>query len=78
MRKPIFLIALLLLATSLSADELTLASFNIRIYSTNSRDDAELALIADRLQQFDLIAVQELRDEEVVDRTLQILADLGM
>ena len=46
--------------------QIRLASFNIRIYSTGSRDDTELGLIADRLQQFDLIAIQELRDEEVV------------
>ena len=77
MRKSTVLFILLLLASSLSGEELILASFNIRIFSTGSRDDAELALIADRLQQFDLIAVQELRDEEVVDRTLQILADRG-
>jgi hypothetical protein len=52
------------------AEELTIASFNIRIFSDGSRDDAELELIADRLQQFDLIAIQELRDEGVVRRTL--------
>jgi len=58
-------------------DELRLASWNIRIFSTGSRDDAELALIADRLEPYDLVAIQELRDEEVVDRTLQLLADRG-
>ena len=57
--------------------ELTLASWNVRIFSTGSRDDAELALIADRLEPYDLVAIQELRDEEVVDRTLQLLADRG-
>ena len=60
------------------ATEITVASFNIRIFSTGSRDDSELALIADRLQQFDLIAIQELRDEEVVRRTLDILAERGL
>ena len=39
--------------------QIRLASFNIRIYSTGSRDDTELGLIADRLQQFDLVAIQE-------------------
>ncbi|MBM3280927.1 MAG: hypothetical protein FJY95_23045, partial [Candidatus Handelsmanbacteria bacterium] len=34
------------------AADLSLASFNIRIYSTGSRTDAELEKIADRLQQF--------------------------
>ena len=57
--------------------QIRLASWNIRIYSTGSRDDSELELIADRLQQFDLIAIQELRDEEVVQRTLAILAARG-
>ena len=57
--------------------QIRIASFNIRIYSTGSRTDAELELIADRLQQFDLVAVQELRDQEVVNRTLAILAGRG-
>jgi endonuclease/exonuclease/phosphatase family metal-dependent hydrolase len=59
------------------AEDLTLASFNVRIYSTGSRSDAELEKIADRFQQFDFIAVQEVRDQEVVDRTLAILAGRG-
>ena len=58
--------------------EISVASFNIRIYSTGSREDTELGLIADRLQQFDLIAIQELWDEEVVRRTLDILAARGL
>jgi len=59
------------------SQELTLASWNVRIFSTDSRTDAELALIADRLELYDLVAIQELRDEKVVDRTLQLLADRG-
>ena len=59
------------------SDELRLASWNVRIFSTGSRTDAELALIADRLEPFDLVAIQELRDEEMVERTLQLLADRG-
>ena len=59
------------------SDELKLASWNVRIFSTGSRTDAELAQIADRLEPYDLVAIQELRDEEVVDRTLQLLADRG-
>ncbi|MBM3280719.1 MAG: endonuclease/exonuclease/phosphatase family protein, partial [Candidatus Handelsmanbacteria bacterium] len=59
------------------AADLTLASFNIRIYSTGSRTEAELEKIADRLQQFDLIAVQEVRDQAVVARTLAILQARG-
>jgi hypothetical protein len=38
-------IILLLLPTALFAEDLLLASWNIRIYSTGSRDDAELELI---------------------------------
>lgn len=60
-----------------SSNEISIASFNIRIFSTGSRDDSELELIADRLQQFDLIAIQELRDVEVLDRTRAILSSRG-
>ena len=57
---------------------LALAAFIIRIFSTGSRDDTELPLIADRLQRYDLIAIQEVRDTEVVDRVLLILAGRGL
>ena len=56
---------------------ITIASFNIRIYSNNSRDDEELNYIADVLQKYDLIAIQELRDEEVLQRTVDILKTKG-
>lgn len=62
---------------SFPAERLTLASFNIRILSTASRDDTELASIADILQKYDLIAIQELRDEEVLKRTAAILQQRG-
>jgi len=39
-------------------ERLTLASFNIRIFSNASRDDAELAAIADILQKYDIVAIQ--------------------
>jgi endonuclease/exonuclease/phosphatase family metal-dependent hydrolase len=55
----------------------TLCSFNIRIFSNGSRDDAELALIADRLQQCDLVAIQEVRDAIVVRRVENILEERG-
>jgi len=60
------------------AERLTLASFNIRIFSNASRDDAELASIADILQKYDLIAIQELRDEQVLQRTASILRQRGL
>jgi len=68
---------LLLCAGQLAAETITIASFNIRIFSSNSRTDAELEHIADRLQQFDVIAVQEVNEQEVVDRTLAILRGRG-
>jgi len=60
------------------AEHLTLASFNIRIFSNTSRDDVELATIADILQKYDLIAIQELRDEEVLKRTVVLLQQRGL
>ena len=60
----VFLVAFLS-SSALYADDLILASWNIRIFSTGSRTDEELALIADRLEPYDLVAIQELRDEEV-------------
>jgi endonuclease/exonuclease/phosphatase family metal-dependent hydrolase len=47
-------------------------------FSTGSRDDTELQLIADRLQQYDLIAIQEVQDREVIDRVLAALAERGL
>ncbi len=65
----------LLSSSAADADDLTLASGNVRIFSTGSRTDTELALITDCLEPFDLVAIQERRDEEVVDRTLRLLTD---
>jgi endonuclease/exonuclease/phosphatase family metal-dependent hydrolase len=57
----------------LSADELALASWNVRILSDGSRDDRELAHIAQIIDRYDLVAVQEVRDTRVLDRLLDIL-----
>lgn len=54
-----------------------IASFNIRVFSNNSRDDKELSYISDILQKYDLVAVQEIRDEEVLKRTIVILKNRG-
>ncbi len=62
----------------LRAGELRIASFNVRILSTGSRDGAELEQIADRLQQFEVLAIQEVRDEEVIGRLLAILEGRGL
>jgi len=53
--------------------ELVIATWNVRFLSNGSRDDAELAVIAGLMSQFDLIAVQELRDAEVMPRLLAFL-----
>ena len=50
-----------------------LAMWNIRIFSNNSRDDHELQLIANVLIDYDFIAIIELRDEEVLKRTENVL-----
>ena len=55
------------------AETITIATLNIRIFSTNSRDDCELRQICNILKEFDLVAVQEVRDTEVLERTVGIL-----
>ncbi len=52
---------------------LRLATWNVRILSDGSRDDAELAYIAQIMERYDLVAVQELRDTRVVERLLAIM-----
>jgi endonuclease/exonuclease/phosphatase family metal-dependent hydrolase len=62
------------------ADERTtfrLASWNIRIFSNNSRDDAELEQICEILLRYDFIAIVELRDEAVLQRTEAMLETMG-
>ena len=57
--------------------ELKLAAWNIRIFSDNSRDDAELHKIAQTLIDYDFIAISELRDEKVLKRVQRILSESG-
>ena len=72
-------------ASNLKTDILTdpgrstirLAAWNIRIFSDNSRDDAELQLIANVLIDYDFIAVIELKDETVLRRTESVLELMG-
>lgn len=59
------------------AQAITIASFNIRIFSDKSRDDEDLGHIADILEKYDVIAIQELRDEEVLQRTVALLKERG-
>ena len=60
-----------------NASELRLASWNIRIMSNNIRTDAELTQIAQTLADYDFIAIVELRDEVVLQRTQRILLQMG-
>ena len=54
-----------------------LATWNIRIFSDNSRDDRELQLVANVLIDYDFIAIVELRDERVLKRTESMLRLMG-
>ena len=54
-----------------------LATWNIRIFSDNSRDDHELQLVANVLIDYDFIAIVELRDERVLKRTESMLRLMG-
>ena len=57
--------------------ELRLAAWNIRIMSDKSRTDTELKQIAKTLADYDFIAIVELRDEMVLQRTQKILSQMG-
>ena len=54
-------------------ETVTIASFNIRIFSTGSRDDYELHHICMLLKEYDFIAIQEVKDLEILERTVSIL-----
>ena len=56
---------------------LSVAAWNIRILSDNSRNDSELHKIAQTLIDYDFIAISELRDEAVLKRTQKILSQMG-
>jgi len=69
----IVLFILLIFPLQLLADTVSIATFNIRIFSNNSRDDKELYQICNLLKEFDFIAIQEVRDTEILDRTVSML-----
>jgi len=69
----LFLSSLFLLYTPLFADIIKIATFNIRIFSHNSRNDQELLQICKLLREFDCIAIQEVRDTVILDRTVSVL-----
>ena len=64
-------------ASETNASELKIAAWNVRIMSNNSRTDAELVAIARTLIDYDFIAIVELRDETVLQRTQRILTQMG-
>ncbi len=69
----VVLFILLIFPIQLLADTISIATFNIRIFSNNSRDDSELYQICNLLKEFDFIAIQEVRDTEILDRTVSML-----
>jgi len=66
-------IILFLLPSYIYANNISIATFNIRIFSHNSRDDNELYQICNLLKEFDFIAIQEVRDTMILDRTILML-----
>lgn len=73
---------LLFITATLSAQSLeripgtiTFATFNIRQFSDRSRDDAELGEICSILRMFDFVAIQEVKDEDILIRTVRMLSD---
>lgn len=50
------------------AQTVRIASFNIRILSNKSRDDTKLKKICEVVGQYDLVAIQELRDLTILRR----------
>jgi hypothetical protein len=69
----IVLFLLIFSSLSLFADTISIATFNIRIFSNNSRDDEELYQICNLFKEFDFIAIQEVRDTQILDRTVSLL-----
>ncbi len=65
-------IVLLVASVSFAEDTISMASWNIRNISSDSRSDAELGIIALVIFRYDFIACQEVHDEEVF-RRLQVI-----
>ncbi len=64
----ILILILMTICASAYAEDLVLASWNIRILSNKSRSDSELTSIASIINRYDIIAIQEVRDTIVLDR----------
>lgn len=64
-------------APAAAGGDLRVCSFNIRVFSNKSRDDNELDYITNLLEACDITAIQELRDEDVLRRTVAMLERRG-
>lgn len=54
-----------------------LAAWNVRLFSDRSRDSTEVKRIADVLIDYDVVGLVELRDEQVLERTVTQLESMG-
>ena len=54
-----------------------IAAWNVRLFSDKSRDPTEVKRIADVLIDYDVVAMVELRDEQVLKRTVSQLEAMG-
>lgn len=54
-----------------------LAAWNVRLFSDKSRDRTEVKRIAEVLIDYDVVALVELRDEQVLKRTVRQLGMMG-
>lgn len=75
--KRMYALLLVFLLGSSAGAEVVIGTWNVRILSTGSRTDEELSQIADRIIPLDVLALQEVRDPEVVDRLVALLAARG-
>jgi endonuclease/exonuclease/phosphatase family metal-dependent hydrolase len=77
MRRDVWILLVVIIVSSpLTAQEpLSLATWNVRILSDNSRDDQELEQIASILSRYEFVALQEVRDTIVLDRLVALLPD---
>ncbi len=67
------LLIIFFILPNIFADTITITTFNIRIFSNNSRDESELYHICNLIKEFDFIAIQEVRDTKILDRTISML-----
>ena len=54
-----------------------IAAWNVRLFSDRSRDSTEIRRIAEVLIDYDVVGLVELRDEQVLERTVTQLESMG-